>query len=101
MALSSVKSGTSGFTISTSVSGTSAPVTALGPVTSSRRTFGSPDGTWTVSFLMFSRTSTVLSVTPGIRASTFRTPSIFTHETAAPGTIDSSVRRREFPTVSA
>ena len=57
-------------------------------------------GIWTASFLRLSRTSTVLSDTPGIGVSAFRTPSIFTHDTAEPGTIDNSVRRSEWPTVS-
>ena len=87
--------------ISTSVSGTSSPFTVLGPVTSSRTTRGSCDGTWTDSFLRLSKTSTVFSTTPGIFVSALRTPSTFTHDTAAPGTIDSSVRRRELPTVRA
>ena len=98
---STVNSITSGFMISTSVSGTSSPLTVLGPATSSRTTRGSCDGTCTESFLRFSSTSTVLSVTPGIFVSALRTPSIFTHDTAAPGTIDSSVRRSELPTVRA
>ena len=92
---------TAGFTTSTSVSGTSAPVTIFGPVTSSRRTLGSFDGTWMASFLRFSRTSTVLSLTPGIFASALFTPSMRTQETAAPGTIASRVRRSELPTESA
>ena len=96
-----MKRWSSGFTISTSVSGTSAPVTLLGPVTSNRSVLGSPDGTWTASFLRFRSTSTVLSFTPGIGASALRTPSILTHEHAAPGTTASSVRRSEFPTVRA
>ena len=45
--------------------------------------------------------TTVFSTTPGIFVSALRTPSTFTHDTAAPGTIDSSVRRRELPTVRA
>src|SRR5437899_8027892 len=93
VAVSRVKRGISELMISASVSGTSAPVTVLGPVTSSRSTFGSPDGTWIASFLTFSRTSTVLSLTPGILASTLRTPSIFTQETAAPVTIESRDRK--------
>jgi len=40
-------------------------------------------------------------VTPAILVSLARTPSIFTQATAAPGTMDSSVRRSELPTVSA
>ena len=96
-----VKRWISGFTTSTSVSGTSAPVTTFGPVTSTRRILASPDGTWIASFLMLSRTSTVLSLTPGIFVSTFLIPSIRTHDTAAPGTTASRVRRSEFPTVSA
>ena len=43
----------------------------------------------------------MLSLTPGIFASALLTPSIFTQDTAAPGTIESSVRRSELPTVSA
>ena len=43
----------------------------------------------------------MVSDTPGIRVSALRTPSIFTHETAAPGTMESSVRRTELPTVRA
>ena len=92
---------TLGLTISTSVSGTSAPVTVFGPETESRTVRGSPEGTWMASFLRLSRTSTVLSVTPGILASALRSPSIFTHDTAAPGTMARRVRRRELPTVSA
>jgi hypothetical protein len=98
---STVNKVTSGFMISTSCSGTSSPFTVFGPVTSSRTTRGSCDGTCTESFFRFSSTSTVGSTTPGILASALRTPSILTHDTAAPGTIDSSVRRSEFPTVSA
>src|SRR4030095_6721936 len=88
----------SGFTTSTSVSGTSAPVTVFGPVTCIRRTLGAPEGTWIASFFRLSRTSTVLSLTPGIFVSALRTPSIRTHDTAAPGTMARSVRRRELPT---
>ena len=96
-----MKRGNSGLMISTATSGRSAPVTALGPWTSRRNTRGSPLGTWMTSFLRFRSTSTVPSVTPGIGVSTLRTPSIFTQDTAAPGTMESSVRRRELPTVSA
>jgi len=96
-----VKRWISGFTTSTSVSGTSAPVTTFGPLTSIRSTLGSPDGTWIASFLRLSRTSTVPSLTPGILVSALLTPSIRTQDTAAPGTTASRVRRSEFPTVSA
>ena len=92
---------TSGFRISAPVSGTSSPLTSLGPLTSTRSTRGSSDGTWIASFLRLSRTSASVSVTPGILVSFARTPSILTHATAAPGTIDSRVRRSELPTVSA
>jgi hypothetical protein len=98
---STVKRCTSGFMISTSVSGTSSPLTTLGPVTSMRTVMGSPDGTWMDSFLRFRSTSTVDSFTPGIFVSALRTPSILTEVMAAPGTIASSVRRSELPTVSA
>ena len=91
----------SGLRISAPVSGTSSPLTSLGPVTSTRSTRGSSEGTWIASFLRFSSTSVRLSVTPAILVSVALTPSILTQATAAPGTIDSSVRRSELPTVSA
>jgi len=97
----SVKRCVSGLMTSMSVSGTSAPVTVFGPLTSTRTVRGSPAGTWIVSFLRFSSTSAVLSVTPAIGWSALLRPSIFTHDTAEPGTMLSRVRRSEWPTVSA
>jgi len=92
----------SGFSTSTPLaSDTSAPVTVFGPLASSRVSVGSPDGTFTASFFTFRSTSVVSSCTPGILVSTSLTPGIRTQATAEPGTIDSRVRRRECPTVSA
>ena len=92
----------SGFSTSTPLaSDTSAPVTCLGPVASSRVCVGSPDGTLTASFFTFSSTSVVSSCTPGIRVPTSFTPGIRTHDTAEPGTMARRVRRRECPTVRA
>ncbi|HTE66659.1 MAG TPA: hypothetical protein VK736_10445 [Candidatus Binatia bacterium] len=51
--------------------------------------------------MRFNSTSVRLSVTPAIRVSLGRTLSIFIQATAAPGTMDSSVRCSELPTVSA
>ena len=53
----------------------------------------------TASFFKLRRTSTVSSCTPGMGAAESFTPTILTHATAAPGMIDRSVRRREWPTV--
>ena len=61
----------------------------------------SPDGTLTASFLRLSNTSCVLSVTPGRGVSTSFTPLMRAHVTAAPGMMESRVRRRELPTVRA
>jgi len=92
----------SGFSTSTPLaSDTSAPVTVFGPLASSRVSAGSPEGTFTASFLMFSSTSMVSSCTAGILVSTSLTPGIRTHATAEPGTMARRVRRRECPTVSA
>jgi hypothetical protein len=92
----------SGFSTSTPpASETSAPVTCFGPVASRRVSVGSPEGTFTASFFTFRRTSVVSSSTPLIFASTSLTSGIRTQVTAAPGTIASSVRRSECPTVRA
>ena len=99
---SSVQICSSGFRTSTPVaSDTSAPVTALGPVASSRVSMGSPEGTLTASFFRLRSTSCVLSGTPGSGVSESRTPWIRAQATAAPGMMLSRVRRRELPTVRA
>jgi hypothetical protein len=61
----------------------------------------SPEGTLTASFLRLSRTSCVLSVTPASGDSGSLTPTMRAHVTAAPGMMESKVRRRELPTVRA
>ena len=76
-------------------SDTSEPVTVLGPLSSRRVRVGSPDGTFTASFFTLRRTSVVSSCTAGILPDGSCTPSMRTHATAEPGTIDSSVRRSE------
>ncbi len=97
---SSVAMCSSGFSTSTPVaSDTSAPVTSFGPWASSRVSIGSPDGTLTASFFRLRRTSTVSSRTPGMRAVESFMPAILTQVTAAPGMMESSVRRSEWPTV--
>jgi hypothetical protein len=55
----------------------------------------------TIVFFRFRRTVVRSSATPGTRLSFAPTPGIFAHTTAAPGTMDSSTRRSEWPTVSA
>ena len=93
----------SGFSTSTPLaSDTSAPVTALGPLASSRVSVGSPDGTFTASFFRFSSTSVRVFLHRRDAASPRPSrPGSATHATAEPGTMASRVRRRECPTVRA
>ena len=77
----------------------SAAVTTPGPCLRRYMTTGSSCSEETTRPLTFRMTSVTSSFTPGIVVNSCSTPSIRMLVTAAPGIDESSVRRRELPSV--
>src|SRR5579875_1436558 len=95
-----VASGSSGFSTSTSAVVCMSPaVTVPGPRASSRSVTGSSLSTRRTMSLKLSRMSVTSSLTPGRVVNSWRASSKRTWVTAAPGTDDKRVRRRETPRV--
>ena len=90
----------SGLWISTPDGGVmSAAVTSPGPCLCRYMSTGSSFSEETTRSLRFRMMSATSSFTPAIVENSWRTPSMRTDVTAAPGIDDSSVRRMELPSV--
>ena len=78
---------------------TSSPVTSPGPLTLTRIVRGSSPSIAKTRPLTFNTMSETSSITPGRVVNSCSAPLTRMRVTAAPSTLDSKIRRREFPTV--